>query len=316
MDYLPGERLIDCWDHFTPEKKRRTAEDFASITATLYNITSTLCGSLLADHSLQPSMCAQRFGDPPPLPPTAESDTTSGRFAIGPVNATFFVEPLFPAPFERCGPFRSERQYLEAVAYVNINDDNISIAKHRRWPREKLFEIYDVVRPLYSRDTERVLGSAAARELSFHFSHGDLSDTNILVDKDSGHITGVIDWELSGFRPSWLAAGSGGWLAYEISERAFYEDSWGTTESGSTDDDDLRNYFWAQLFKCNAELAHHHRHGMELRAIHQTLGEVLPRAVITWIAKYHDDHWNVDERGQFPFDLRSWLIESDKLWRR
>jgi len=32
-------------------------------------------------------------------------------------------------------------------------------------------------------------------------THGDLSELNILVDNDSGNITGVIDWTVAGIKP-------------------------------------------------------------------------------------------------------------------
>src|SRR5258706_15844995 len=60
-----------------------------------------------------------------------------------------------------------------------------------------MFEIYDVIWPLY---TPQVNSSAP-----FHFAHGDLSTANLIVDPESGEITGFIDWEMAGFiiLPSW-----------------------------------------------------------------------------------------------------------------
>lgn len=316
MDHLPGERLIDCWDGFTPEQKRRTAEDLASVISTIYSITSTHCGSLLKDYPLQDNQRSCRFGDRPSLPPGVESVTTSGRFDVGPVNVIALMQHLFPPPTDRCGPFCSERAYLEAVAFANINDTNELVVKHRSWPSEKLLEVYDFVCHLYASEIERVFGSTAPLEVPFHLSHGDLTDTNILVDKDTGRITGIIDWEVAGFRPSWLAAGTGGWLLDDDCARLFYEDTWGTMQDESAAEDELRSCFLMQITKRSAELAHHHRHGAELRAVHQVLGELMPGNVTTWLANYHDDKWNASERGAFPFDLDLWLMADDQLWRR
>lgn len=35
------------------------------------------------------------------------------------------------------------------------------------------------------------------------FAHGDVSWENILVDPTTGHVTGIIDWEMAGFWPRW-----------------------------------------------------------------------------------------------------------------
>lgn len=315
MDHLPGERLIDCWDDFTLEQRRCTAEDLASIMSTIYAITSTHCGSLLTDHSLRDSQSARRFGGPPSLPLGVESHTASGHFTVGPVNASAFMVLLYPPPIDRCGPFRFERAYLEAVAFANITETNELIVKHRSGAYEKLLEIYDSVYDLYEREVERVFGCSATLEPLFHLSHGDLSDTNVLVDKDTGRITGIIDWEIAGFRPSWLAAGTGGWLDYDSCDRLFYEDTWGKTEGNSTEEDELRNYFLAHITKRIPELAHHRTHGAELRAIHQVLGSLMPGNVIVWMTSYQNQ-WNTNERGPFPFDLESWSVADDEVWRR
>ncbi|KAL2168252.1 hypothetical protein VTG60DRAFT_220 [Thermothelomyces hinnuleus] len=35
------------------------------------------------------------------------------------------------------------------------------------------------------------------------FAHADLSWENILLDSDTGHVTGILDWEMAGFWPAW-----------------------------------------------------------------------------------------------------------------
>lgn len=289
MDHLPGEQLIDCWDDFTQKQKRRTAEDLASIMNTIYSITSTYCGSLLKDHSLQDNQFARRFGDPPSLPLGIESDTPSGHFTVGPINTSAFMVLLYPPPVDRCGPFRSERAYLEAVAFAKITETNELIVRHRSWAYEKLLEVYDAVHDMYQREVERVVAPSAPLEPLFHLSHGDLSDTNILVDRNTGRITGIIDWEVAGFRPSWLAAGAGGWLDFDSNERLFYEDTWGKTTDDSAEEHELRSYFLAQITKRNPELTHHHTHGAELRAIHHVLGSIMPGNVTVWLTSYCED---------------------------
>jgi len=41
---------------------------------------------------------------------------------------------------------------------------------------------------------------------TFQFSQGDLSEANIFLDPETGAVTGIIDWEISGFHPAWLTA--------------------------------------------------------------------------------------------------------------
>jgi Phosphotransferase enzyme family len=36
-----------------------------------------------------------------------------------------------------------------------------------------------------------------------HFAHADFSYDNVLVDENTGDITGIIDWEMAGFWPEW-----------------------------------------------------------------------------------------------------------------
>ncbi|KIP07759.1 hypothetical protein PHLGIDRAFT_70510 [Phlebiopsis gigantea 11061_1 CR5-6] len=336
MDFVPGERFIDCWDELSLEARRRTVEDLAGIMSSLYSITSTHCASLISFPSLTNSQRARRFGDHPSLPPTVEGRTSLCPATFGPVNDLCFVERLFPAPFQRCGPFTSEREYLEAVAYANIIETDRRIVKHMRWPHEKVFEVYDRVRAEYAKTVESGLVGETAGLPRFHFSHGDLSDTNILLDKTTGCITGIIDWEAAGFRPAWLAAGKAGMLEDHSHDeedgdvdgddennddcyclhRTFFEDPFPVAGSESQEDFLLRSHFLVQLAERDLGLAVHHRYGTELRAIFAALCEVVPASVEAWIEKYRERRWDVIARGKFPFDVENWIRERIALWQR
>ena len=329
MDFVPGERLIDCWDELSPDAKRRNATDFAKILSSLYSITSTHCGSLISLASLSESQRARRFGDRPSLPPTFNGNTSLGPATFGPVNDLCFAERLFPTPFERCGSFVSEREYLKAVAYANILETDQRIVKHLRWPHEKVFEVYDRVRAEYAENVESGFMDGAAGTPQFHLSHGDLSDTNILLDKATGRITGIIDWEASGFRPAWLAAGRAGMLEDHGHDdedgdadgcyclhRTFFEDPFPVAGSEPQEDLVLRSHFLAYLAERDLGLAAHHQHGAELRAIFAALCEVVPANVEAWIEKYRERRWDVTTRGNFPFDVENWIRDRIKLWQR
>lgn len=76
-----------------------------------------------------------------------------------------------------CGPFASVGEFHDfLVAPVNQCPRPECVAKYRR------------LLP----DTHGI-----------RFAHADLSWENILVDPETGNITGIIDWEMAGFWPEW-----------------------------------------------------------------------------------------------------------------
>jgi Phosphotransferase enzyme family len=117
------------------------------------------------------------------------------RICVGPVNDLTFLSYPHQIPPHHCGPFDSERQFLAAFAFLGYPSTR-GRNKLGRWAFEKMFEVYDVVALLY-RQSEV---SPFSPEI-FHFAHGDLNEGNILIDPETGGITGIIDWEMAGFRP-------------------------------------------------------------------------------------------------------------------
>jgi hypothetical protein len=75
-------------------------------------------------------------------------------------------------PPQHCGPFDSERQFLEAFASLSYpRTDKLD----DRWPFEKTLEVYDVVAPLALYRQSEVSPLRVCPE-TFHFAHGDLSE--------------------------------------------------------------------------------------------------------------------------------------------
>jgi hypothetical protein len=66
-------------------------------------------------------------------------------------------------------------------------------------------EVYDVITRFY----RPTIPSASHDQEIFHLAPGDFSSYNILIDPDTGAVTGIIDWEMAGFCPAWLAAVGG-----------------------------------------------------------------------------------------------------------
>jgi hypothetical protein len=222
-----------------------------------------------------------------------------GKFLIGPINDIQFLDLKYKVPAASCGPFVSERQFLEAIAFRGIPPTRDS-HKLKRWPFERILEIYDVVRPLYH---------MPSHNSTFHFAHGDLSKVNIHLDPDTGAITGILDWEMSGFRPAWLSAAAPTWFDDDSPRFVVDDDQDGPYgyENETEDDAKLREHFRSELAAQNPDLLKHFLEGVELRAMFYNLCNELPTNTTSWLQRYEKYEWNVATRGLFPFDMLSWL---------
>lgn len=311
MEYLQGIPFANCFESLTVEQKKKTALDVIEIMNTLYNITSTHAGSLLRDHSLRQDQCATHYGDEPHIQPFSESCTSSGQFSVGPANIFEIMDSLEIIPPSECGPCDTERAFLELVAYAGIPSTPPLLNTFRRAPFDALFKIYDVVRPLYSSLFRRALGVEESN--LFRFVHGDLSVANILLDPTTGKVTGVIDWEVSGFVPAWLAASAGGWFDDDCNRFIMnrLQDAPDGYDEDTTEDTELRRYFREELGKRNVELLHHLDHGVELRALWNNFADVNPS--ILWLRRYRDIEWDTNDRGPFPLDFED--LDREQLFR-
>ena len=168
MDYVPGKRFVDCFYELDYNQTSKTATDLALIMSEIFSLTSSHCGSLLRDQSLATHQRSRRYNDPDlgPISTTEpHSEVSDGSFLIGPVNDITFLEHKNIIPSEKCGPFSTERQFLEAFAYLG-SPGTRPTDKFIRWPFQRLFEVYDVVRPQYP--------VSKCDLTTFHFAHGDL----------------------------------------------------------------------------------------------------------------------------------------------
>ena len=167
---------------------------------TLYTMTSSYCGSMIYNQSLTDDQHSPRYGSPPPSTCTGIADN---KFTIGPFNDITFLQLPQAVPASSCSPFCTECNFIEAMTYHG----SPATRSHKRavsWSYERLFEVYDAVRPLHS--------IPGAEPQTFHFSHGDFSGANILLDPETGAVTGIIDWEISGFCLTWLVATGPAWF--------------------------------------------------------------------------------------------------------
>jgi hypothetical protein len=314
MEYLSGTRFGDCFDNMTDNQRRATASDLANIMATLFAITSTSIGTILHANCLRKDQCSLHFGPKPVLSPTHEVVSSVGRLTLGLCSDLAFIDPLDIIPPALCGPFNYERQYMEAVAFARISSSNSpSLAQFRREPYEKVLELYDMVRPLYTDS----LGSSSPA--LFHFCHADLTDDNILLDRSTGHVTGVLDWELAGFKPAWLAARTENWFDDDCHRFTMATDQDGPEPYDSDEKPEfmmIRQHFLDEVLKRSPALHHHLRRGVELRAMRLVIGHPAPSESQLWIKKYAEHEWDTFVRGPFPFDTTKWMVERLDLFER
>lgn len=171
---------------------------------------------------------------------------------------------------------------------------------------EKILEIYDTVRTLHTKATTADL--IPSSDHVFHFSDGDISDGNVLIDPAT---------EAAGFRPARLAALDV--LRFNDDERRFVMSRWQDAPEGYEDetqeDADLRRDFHARIGARSPEMLWHLQNGAELRCIFNGLSEHVPSAVSTWLEKYQKYGWDEGERGPFPFPMDAWIMECLTLYK-
>ncbi|KAF8225392.1 hypothetical protein L208DRAFT_1408608 [Tricholoma matsutake] len=194
------------------------------------------------------------------LPELHKDDSNTGHYALWyPLDshplceATTFTQNIqfyYPnqVPASLCGPFDSEFDFLK------VPNNKLDC-----WAFNKVFEVYCTIWHLY-------------RDKTFHFSRGDLSSWNILVDPHSGMITSVINWEMAGFHPTWLAAIAGGWFN---DDQDHHHLKYGDDNLG---DAELHSHFCLQLVGQNMEFP-------EVRVIFY--------ACYIWLARYEKHEWDL-----------------------
>ncbi|KAF2214177.1 hypothetical protein CERZMDRAFT_11284, partial [Cercospora zeae-maydis SCOH1-5] len=96
-----------------------------------------------------------------------------------PSKDIFFMHLPFRSEQVRYGPYHSRQQYNEGLIKALENSTpTASLAGLEEGLIDKLMN---------NNDDTKV------------FSHGDLQPMNVLVDKSTGRITGILDWESAGF---------------------------------------------------------------------------------------------------------------------
>lgn len=325
MQYMPGVRLGDCIENLTDSQKHQTGMDLATIMFSLFQITAPKCGSLVRSgyqddsclryRSLRYPICRPKDtqGQNPSKAPAVPKE----HFSVGPVNDISFLDYPRQLPLELCGPFNTERDWMEAFAFggkVRHEPLTEEWKKLELWAFEKTLEVYDVVAEFYQRSSHSTFNESGM----FHLAHGDFSSYNILIDPDTGAITGLIDWEMAGFRPAWLAAVGGGWFN-DDSERFLMTDDQSSRDNYAEEtptDAITRASFRLRLAALDEELFGHYLLGLELRALFYACCNEFAGNAEIWLIKYEEHEWSVKQRGSFPFDVMAWVKERAVLEHR
>ena len=132
----------------------------------------------------EPCLCSLRYPRLAPLNSPRPDTAVSGQSCVGPVNDLTFLDYPRQIDPHLCGPFDSERDFMEAIAFLGKPPTRAG-GKFKCGVFEKTLEIYDVVERLY-RSSE----NSSTESCIFHFAHGDLSDCNVLIDPDTGAVIG------------------------------------------------------------------------------------------------------------------------------
>ncbi|GJE96623.1 kinase-like protein [Phanerochaete sordida] len=319
MEFMRGIQFGKCLGDLTVEQQKITAEDMASVMAQTFSLTATHCGSMLFDYTLRNNQRAVRYTDRAiralQLPYGTIRDTgPSGTFIVGPANEPILLDYEKPIPPSASGPFATEREYLEAVAYLGRPATRPS-SKGQRWAFERVLEVFEAIRPAY-RDLDAAQIPAPDAS-TFRFAHNDLSSSNILLDPKTGHITAVLDWEMAGFFPGWHAARAGG--SFNDDFQRFLVQSWQDGPLGYDDEPpeaaDVRKHFRDTLGSLDPCLFANYWRGVELRALRANLCHTFPSNVMLWLEKYEKYQWDARQRGPFPFDLSKWIDEQYVVWQ-
>ena len=335
MEHMPGAELGDAWDDLQLPQKRRLALDFVDLYDQLFRLKADGCGgiyqsSLVYDYDLlaKPASDFSRINYPRSLrwaPLSVESLRMLRSHCNYPINNGYELGPLndvslinyrvaVPSPSQTLPTFTSD-EYVKLIAF----NGNPTTRSDWDFPtREKCVQLFQSIRNLYPNST--MFGPSAD---DFRFSHGDLHEGNILIDPQSGAITGIIDWEAAAFRPLWAEVCGVGWFE-EDNHRFIFgsRDPENFSEDSDPEDMELRAFFRTELHKKNPNLFSCFFGGAELRAVLHAATDY-PRPVgetDIFLNRYHRlGYWKEDCRGDFPWDMMAWRhrrLDLDKIEMR
>ena len=238
MTRVAGCPVAECWSDFGMEQKQRTIEELGALTRKLArSMAADEIGSMLADAAASGGQAGVSHGQLS-LPrrngannmrPYQSSRTNSG----GHDSASSFMR----------WAVESEMAFLRQHQRSAARCFNMNMVRLRQCGMEDEIPIDASFASTTSgvyRKKLRALGDLAQTIIDaedkeddrFVLAHLHLSPENILVDEETGAVTGIVDWEFSGFVPEWLALAPPPWIAGE-SLPTWSEDGWKTDQEES-----------------------------------------------------------------------------------
>ncbi|KAG0128093.1 hypothetical protein HOY82DRAFT_566652 [Tuber indicum] len=204
MEKVSGVCLREAWHDLSLERKAVVVERLGQLSKELYEkCRFDAIGSLYQHTELSEE----------DLKVTVATDNND--FVIGPiVNSFIFAGKRKPLIKRDHGPYRSGREYLLALMKVELEDKKLllklisdkrvagvqnahSNGEDSESDEDDLTadvpEIEDTIRQLQEIFTSLFSNDMPTKE--FVLRHHDLSHSNIMVDRTTPEITGIVDWE-------------------------------------------------------------------------------------------------------------------------
>ena len=198
MERVPGVSLTDVWSEMDLETKSREAKVIAGFLRQLRDIQRPFpaIGNLYFREDIDASNGAIR------VVPTEDE-----RYILGPIVTPYmFAGGRKLRVLRDLGPYSDDAEYVAALAAAEVEDmkllqspDAHSYSDFDEDLAEDAEDIIEVLSELQTISTELF----PSHPCHFTLRHHDLSLANILVDQTTHKVTGIVDWECVGTRPSW-----------------------------------------------------------------------------------------------------------------
>lgn len=317
MDFVEGQQMGDCYDSLTSDAALNVSKSLAHIVTELYRITSEGCGSILNVNGEGDSPHKKLSFSGDSKNPSAHSNrnhhhhtrsvvSNLGELILGPLNflggVSYALDRTQVIPILRSGPYMDETSFIQAATWRGGTRYN-ELALNAIY--EKLLLLWEIVRPHIHFEPNRARTSSQ----TFHFAHGDLTETNILLDPSSGAITGILDWEMAGFYPAWMAATT----RTRFNDDACYffvsfdqQELHAGYESADTNTREGRLVYEGIIRTISPEMYYYEREGAVLRAMYLHLNHIFPGNSKEWMTEFGEHQWDAERYGPFPFDLEAW----------
>ena len=198
MEKIPGVALADVWRDIDLETKSRVTRSIVGYVRQLRDLRRrfTGIGTLYFREEIDTFNAAVRV-----------LCTEDEKYVLGPLTTPYMFAGGRKLRVPRdLGPYSNDAEYIAALAASEREDMKLLLLpdahlysdfdKDLAEDAEEIIQVLDELQPILS-----VLFPSQPRNFALH--HRDLSLSNILVDRETYQITGIVDWECVGTRPHW-----------------------------------------------------------------------------------------------------------------